>query len=519
VLRPPSFRAACLPCIVMAPSACSSPCSEALSSFAWTAKDSTASTHTVVVRPVGLVSPVPVGEAQEVQLLRYEMMFMSGPLAMASYPALAFRLRKASPGLLKASLSVVLEDHPACAGRVSGSTVALTGDGVPFTVVDCLERSAPEVVQEIDLLRFADFRRPGRVAKGLEPLLTVKLTCFRDGSAILGMGRSHALLDGSSAWAFLADWARVARGEKHVAERRTPTLLQALPDDDQLNELANEMLGRPLAGSWMNSAIKAAFPLISPLYDRLFLIGITGDLTRPRVRFSERELARIKAVATPVDGDGWVSTQEALSAYILLTIGKATLPPTSQGRAVATFILDARKALGFQHDDIIGSGLVFLTVGLSGLLQMSLPEVAGALHELAKVELSQEAVRRRWLLVAGAANIGLEFDVMWKARPSNYDICLFLNNQSKRELPDFGEETSGGVAESVLTNAGPTLVLPIKGGVEVFLDQSTLRAAKSSSARLAALEALRSEIPMSDAGVIKDMGAPNSISSAGVGGA
>mmetsp|Transcript_136233 Transcript_136233/g.353227 ORF Transcript_136233/g.353227 Transcript_136233/m.353227 type:complete len:475 (-) Transcript_136233:340-1764(-) len=472
-----------------------------------------------VVRPAGLMSPVPVAEAQAVQLLRYEMMFTKTPLAMASYPALAFRLRKASPRLLKASLSAVLAQHPVCAGRLSGTTIALTGDGVPFTVVESRESSAPDVVQEIDLLRFADFRRPGRVAKGLEPLLTVKLTCFRDGSAILGMGRSHALLDGSSAWAFLADWARSARGEKHVAARRTSALLQALPDDDQLNELAREALGRPLAGGLMASAMKVAFPLISPLYDWLFLAGITGDLTRPRVRFSDSELARIKAAATPVDGDGWVSTQEALSAYILLTIGKAALPPTSQGRAVAAFILDARKALGFRSDDIIGSGLVFLRVGFSGLLQMSLQEVAGTLHELSKSNLSQEAVRNRWRLVAGAANIGLEFDVMRDAYPTKYDICLFLNNQSKRELPDFGQEASGGAAESVLSNAGPTLVLPTRGGVEVLLDPSTLKAARSASARLAALEALRREIPVQGAAIVKASCAPGAVGSAGAGGA
>jgi len=385
--------------------------------------------------------------------------------------------------------------------------------------VESPEVFAPEVIQEMDLLRFADFRLPGRVAKGLEPLLTVTLTRFRDGSAILGMARSHALLDGSSAWAFLADWARAARGERHTSSRRTFALLQALPKEDELDQLAREMLGRPLAGSLMITAVKAAFPLLCPIYDWLFLSGMTGDLTRPRIFFSDGELARIKAAATPAGGDGWVSTQEALSAYILLTIGRATLPPTSQGRAVAMFILDARKPLGFRPTDLLGSGLVFLKTSFSGLVQMSLAEVAGTLHEQSKSDLSQEGVRRRWLLAAGAAEIGLEFDAMRDAQPrsADYDIALFLNNQSKRELPDFGQQGSGGKAQSVLTNAGPTLVLPAKGGVEVFLDPSTLKAARSSSVRQAALEALQSEIPAQDAVEAKASSKP--VSSAFAGGA
>ncbi|CAE7559770.1 HST [Symbiodinium sp. CCMP2456] len=48
---------------------------------------------------------------------------------------------------------------------------------------------------------------------------------------------------------------------------------------------------------------------------------------------------------------------------------------------------------------------------------------------------------------------------------------LGINNSSKRELPDFGS----GKCNAVLTNAGPTLLLPAKGGIEVFLDNSVFR--------------------------------------------
>ncbi|CAE6970393.1 HST [Symbiodinium sp. CCMP2592] len=41
---------------------------------------------------------------------------------------------------------------------------------------------------------------------------------------------------------------------------------------------------------------------------------------------------------------------------------------------------------------------------------------------------------------------------------------LGINNSSKRELPDFGS----GKCNAVLTNAGPTLLLPAKGGIEAL---------------------------------------------------
>ncbi|CAE7236873.1 HST, partial [Symbiodinium pilosum] len=75
------------------------------------------------------------------------------------------------------------------------------------------------------------------------------------------------------------------------------------------------------------------------------------------------------------------------------------------------------------------------------------------------------------------------------------DIMLSINNSSKRQLPDFGT----GRCQSVLTNAGPTLLLPAKGGIEVYLDNSVFRSAKcySTSSQQKAAESLRSYLPKS----------------------
>eukprot|EP00444_Apocalathium_aciculiferum_P030595 CAMPEP_0183422610 /NCGR_PEP_ID=MMETSP0370-20130417/27923_1 /TAXON_ID=268820 /ORGANISM="Peridinium aciculiferum, Strain PAER-2" /LENGTH=522 /DNA_ID=CAMNT_0025606719 /DNA_START=55 /DNA_END=1623 /DNA_ORIENTATION=- len=493
-------------------------CVQGLQEWLCSRSDEHATTH--MVFPTASEGPVPLREAVEEPLLNYECMFMKTPLANSSYPALAFRLRHSNPGILKSSLAAALAEHPFLAGRIRGKTVALTADGVPFTVVSSKERSAPELVRELDLLRFSDFRSPRHVKRGLEPLLTVKLTRFADGSAVLVMCRSHALLDGTSGWAFVHDWARLARGggwrssrqpsredddegqKASATGRNSEALRAALPDEKCLQELSQELLGKRLvANSWKTLAISAVFLAVAPVYDFLWLRGITGELARPRVYFSNDELARIKSAATPEagsSGDGWVSTQEALTAYLLLTIGRAVLPPASRGRVAAVFLLDARKAIGLGPQDLLGSGLVFVKVSFDGLLQMSLAEVATVLHERCKTGTSAETLSKRWRLVAGAADIGSEFDAMMDAMPKRreYDMFLMLNNQSKRQLPDFGSDASGGQVQGVVSNVGPTLLLPAEDGIQVLLDPTILRVTKSRKTRRAALAALRSEIPV-----------------------
>lgn len=70
-------------------------------------------------------------------------------------------------------------------------------------------------------------------------------------------------------------------------------------------------------------ALKSVFAVAAPLYDFCFLSGATGDLERPRLSLSDDDLAAIKAAATPSTPGSWVSTQEALAAYLVHTVGRA----------------------------------------------------------------------------------------------------------------------------------------------------------------------------------------------------
>jgi len=71
-------------------------------------------------------------------------------------------------------------------------------------------------------------------------------------------------------------------------------------------------------------------------------------------------------------------------------------------------------------------------------------------------------------------------------RGKNIDLRFAVNNSSKRPLPDFGS----GRCESTITNAGPTIFLPAKGGIDVHFDPSVFSSC-SKAQRLEALQAFK----------------------------
>jgi len=462
-----------------------------------------------IVVPEGLL-PTSVANAEKVEILAGECMIGLNSLACASYPALLFRLKAANANVLKSALAKALKAYPICAGRMQcanmthanmseGGTVALTNAGVPFTVVQDPRATAPDLKDERVVLQFGDYRCPRRVAKGLEPILTFMLTIFRDGTAVLGMCRTHAILDGTSAWDFLNKWAAAARGEVIAPGNCDRSAVKAVfPTLDGLQELAVEVQGQKLEPGGILPAIMGAIaPSIVTSMDVLFIAGCYS-LGRPRIFFSDAEVARIKEGGMPTpDGNfphTWVSTQEALAAYLLLTVAKATLKPSSEGKAMAMFWLDPRKAMGWKPDYQMGLGFNMIQVDCgTNITQKTLPEVAGCIHNFFEEKMTLKDLNRRFRFFWGAVQNDMHMAVFQKERraQSRYDVVLQFNNQSKRKLPDFG--AGGGQTSSVLTDAGPTLAVPADGGIDVYMSWDMFGSKKSNAD--AALKRLRDDLP------------------------
>eukprot|EP00405_Crypthecodinium_cohnii_P023552 CAMPEP_0206474866 /NCGR_PEP_ID=MMETSP0324_2-20121206/33739_1 /ASSEMBLY_ACC=CAM_ASM_000836 /TAXON_ID=2866 /ORGANISM="Crypthecodinium cohnii, Strain Seligo" /LENGTH=511 /DNA_ID=CAMNT_0053950115 /DNA_START=87 /DNA_END=1622 /DNA_ORIENTATION=- len=441
---------------------------------------------TEIIRPAGGMQ-LPRGKAPTTPLLAFEEMFTQAPLPNAGYAALAFRLVKADDMMLKTSLASLLATHPIFAGRMNGKTVSLTNDGVPFTVALTREATAPNPIKEADLLKFSDFRRPGLVARGWEPLMTVKLTKYRDGSAVLSVTRTHGLADGTTIWALMNDWARIARGESEPkAVRNVEDLARQIPNEDVFKGLCKEILNiDPDENRRQAMMTKLMFRGMAPFKNTEFLWGLCNKLHRPRVTFTDGEMARVKAAGTPLagwEGDSWVSTQEAMAAYFMWTAAQTLLPSDTKGTAMLVLLLDVRKALGVHPGSISGSGVAFAKSTFEGIHKKSFREFTKEVHDKCQAASTPDRVKKGWQLSAAASEVGIPY-VTFGAMMGDlmkHDVALMLNNQMKRTMPDFGPAGSGGAAQTVVTNAGPTLFFPLEGGgAQVYLDATFMAKANT----------------------------------------
>eukprot|EP00434_Breviolum_minutum_P030004 symbB.v1.2.026532.t1/scaffold2659.1/size73661/2 len=446
-----------------------------------------------------IIKPSKSCDSTEIVVPKGEQMFGLMPLCFATYPAIALRLPHFDEKRLKQSLSKALELVPCAAGRFKGDAeiIEINGQGVPFTVVESSEASAPQRIEEIKLLSFATLYRPWGVRQGYSPPVAIKLTTYKDGSGVLAFSRSHMLFDGGSAWTFLGIWASLAKGDsvpKVVWQKEQ--MMKQVPGESEFRELAMKIFGVNPKPSMLTGLLKRiVIPLVGAIMDTFFL-HVGWSLTRHHLFFSDDDLALLKEEATPkqvsADMDNWVTTQEALCAHMLLALVRHTVPKSCSGNVQIVFLLDARKALGLPSDQIMGNGLTFcrILIPTQKVFGMDLPGLASYLHEaLARNEGSLESQRELWKTVSGACELGLSNEIMQAVhRGKNMDLRFAVNNSSKRPLPDFGS----GRCESTITNAGPTIFLPAKGGIDVHFDPSVFSSTGCSKAqRLEALQAFK----------------------------
>jgi hypothetical protein len=307
--------------------------------------------------------------------------------------------------------------------------------------------------------------------------MTVNLTIFRDGSAILAIARSHSLADGTTTWAFVGDWAAACRGET-LSERR-PYVDRGfwndwLMDYDAAQKICKDEFGGAIVKKWWTGYMVNA---MMRSMDIVFKAGLSKTTARTRLAYSNEDLERIKRAASPPDGspgDGWVTTQEAISAHLLLCLGRAILPAGKVDAVTGVKLwLDVRKLLGIPGDASSGFGFSTGLCTVEKLLEKTLWQVANAIHdELKKFPAEFKKMSGVFTtLVHRGLGVDLMASMMSKDKEhptkGKFDVLLQLNNQAKRVMPDFGD--AGGVPSAVLTNAGPSLILPTKDGVELFL--------------------------------------------------
>jgi hypothetical protein len=323
---------------------------------------------------------------------------------------------------------------------------------------------------------------------GRAPLLTTKIHLYPNGT-VLGVAVSHCIMDGSSLFAFLRDWGKACRGEVaglgNVGHRcnlvkrlrsceKIHTVEKVL---GEINASENNFFRTVLkkADSGMHKAgSKVGREFCSHILPSLLSIGATERL---QLSLTNAQLSKLKTLATPLPetiGDGWVSTQEAVVAHLTLTLWNTLRSDIRTGGiACVSFLVDIRKHLGIEDNFAFGTGFQVCSVHIANMSSLDLKECAQSLHDKCKIMTSN--VANTWCLWHRAFEYRLQLDdfVQDVVNTPHSDMKLTINNNSKREAPDFGAN-AGGVACEFMSNMGPTLFITTADGMDIVLEGGLL---------------------------------------------
>lgn len=431
--------------------------------------------------------------AEQVRLLGYEKFMGNMPLECSGVFAvtcLLGPLQEEGLQALQHGFESVVTARPILGGRVNGTHVALCNKGVPFLVERYHDAErCPEKIAHDSILSFCSIHDPKDIMSGRAPLLTAKIHLYPDGT-VLGVAASHSIMDGSSLFAFLRDWGKACRGEIACLGNggHRHTLVARLRDCDKKHTVErvldhahvskSNLFGRILKRADANmhkagSIVGREF--CAHILPSLLSMGRTTE--RVQLSLSNAQLLKIKDLATPLPnavGDGWVSTQEAVVAHLTLSLWKSLHSDIqTSGIACVSFLVDIRKYLCIDDNFAFGTGFQLCSIHIPKMSSLSLKECAQYLHEECKT--MTQNVAHRWCLWHRAFESRLQLDefIQDAVNSPPSDMKLTINNNSKREAPDFGV-SAGGVAHEFMSNMGPTLLIATKDGMDIVLEGGLL---------------------------------------------
>lgn len=227
------------------------------------------------------------------------------------------------------SVEGLLAHLPALAGRRSWPfAIVLSNKGVRFSSCNGYPGSARTHLDDPSY-DFCDCQSGTGMVLGFEPLMTVRVTNFVDGTSCIGISMPHSITDGKS---FFAIVSALAAGHGHGTFELTPAL--TLDSAPAMSAAWSRLASRDDHSTlWASCAVRVlVWVLLLPLVAAkviihtlvsLFSCGLcfprmlrAGSSKRAKVHLSLDELRALKVrVASAVGGE--ITTNEALSAALL----------------------------------------------------------------------------------------------------------------------------------------------------------------------------------------------------------
>ncbi|KAA8910845.1 hypothetical protein TRICI_004033 [Trichomonascus ciferrii] len=233
---------------------------------------------------------------------------------------------------LHRALSYVLNYYPHLTGRLHYSEsynpeLVRLGSGGELIVAKCNSRLEDLRSSKNDRLVVTDLPSSGAdltplfdpTMEGLcrDPILTVQHTRFACGGVALGVRINHMAGDACSLFKFCRDLAEIYRNiSSEVTLSGPPVIRPYLQDTNGLTkeELASALQYNP-PDVYLDETPPTAVPDRGPDEG----VPVIGRI----LRFTSDQLTKIKQQAMEPQGTGWVSTFEALSAYLTQKVYQA----------------------------------------------------------------------------------------------------------------------------------------------------------------------------------------------------
>jgi hypothetical protein len=219
---------------------------------------------------------------------------------------------------------------------------------------------------------------------GTDMILAIQLTSSPCGSVALGVSMNHVATDAHGFFQFMEDLANTYRT---ADTDRKPVLRSYKAEEMERTGIyrGNQPKDFFLEGDERDQALQASMPKTSPNQTRIKARGRV-------LRLSKSELGRIKLSATQGDGLSWISTFDALTAYLMQKIHHARVSlyerddrASSLGRAELLTPVNLRRTLGLGANSFPNATTNAIKVFNSELSNGgSLPAIALAVHKMTR---------------------------------------------------------------------------------------------------------------------------------------
>jgi len=344
---------------------------------------------------------------------------------------------------IKKTLADLVTKLPALAGRRCGGGIVLNNKGARFSSCSEHAGSARDWTGDVEPPRgaFADLPTSTRpLFARAQPLFTIRVTNFADGTSAIGIAAPHVLLDGQSYTAVVRAFASA-----HADGTPLPSI-----DFDAASVWERATAALPVAAqptSWLPARLLDG--LMAPFWEHLIQPRVDSLMPRSKLRLRREELDALKAAVLAASAHpGTISTNEVLSAALFFAAAQQPKSPFPPKQPVVVAMVVNLKGKGvFQG---VGEGVVgnFSHVAeqrsAKPAAEMSLGECAALFQELGSMWRDADTAAQ---CVAEAAYFYRVPDLTgwWWAGGVGDMPAFFMNNQSKLVLSDLNFGAGGAL--------------------------------------------------------------------------